>query len=191
MLIFKKIFEILISLQIIIISSFIPVFISIPFKNQPIQTFNIPISWQIPSIILITLIFRRNVIIIAFSIYILIGLFFLPIFQNGGSIGYLLTPNFGYLLGIYPLINIIDKLNKLNHKIYYYDLLRYGILGICSMHIVGIIYNCIQIFYFKQSEILIYSISKYSLGKIGYHILMLTPLTLLISLINKKNKQEK
>ena len=59
------------------------------------------------------------------------------------------------------------------------------------MHIVGIIYNCIQILYFKQSEILIYSISKYSLGKIGYHILMLTPLTLLISLINKKYKQEK
>ena len=190
MLNFKKIFEILISLQIIIISTFIPVFISIPFTKQPIQTFNIPISWQVPSIILITLIFKRNVIIIAFSIYILIGLFFLPIFQNGGSIGYLLTPNFGYLLGIYPLINIVDKLNKLNHKIYYYDLLRYGILGIISMHIVGIIYNCIQIFFFRQSDILIYNISKYSLGKIGYHLLMLTPITLLISLVNNKYKRE-
>ena len=81
---------------------------------------------------------------------LLIGLFFLPVFHNGGSIGYLLTPNFGYLLGIYPLINIIDKLNKLNHKIYFYDLLRYGILGISSMHIVGIIYCCIQILYLKQ-----------------------------------------
>ena len=58
------------------------------------------------------------------------------------------------------------------------------------MHIVGIIYNFIQIFYFKQSDILIYNISKYSLGKIGYHLLMLTPITLLISLVNNKYKRE-
>ena len=95
---------------------------------------------KLPSIILITLIFKGDVVIIAFSIYLLIGLFFLPVFQNGGSLGYLLTPNFGYLLGIYPLINIIDKLNKLNNKIYYYEFLKYGILGISSMHIIGILF---------------------------------------------------
>ena len=107
--IFNKIIEIFLSLQIIIISTFIPAFISIPFTNKYLQTFDIPISWQIPSIILITLIFKGDVVLIAFSLYLLIGLFFLPVFQNGGSIGYLLTPNFGYLLGIYPLINIINK----------------------------------------------------------------------------------
>ena len=190
MLNFNKIIEIFISLQIIIISTFIPVFISLPFTNQLLKTFDIPISWQVPSIILITLFFSGDVVIIAFSLYLLIGLFFLPVFHNGGSIGYLLTPNFGYLLGIYPLINIIDKLNKLNHKIYFYDLLRYGILGISSMHIVGIIYCCIQILYLKQSEILIYNISRYTLGKFGYHLLMLTPITLLIKLINNKHKNK-
>ena len=177
---FNKIIEILISLQIIIIATFIPVIISIPFPNQLIQTFEIPISWQIPSIVLITLIFRGEVVKIAFSIYLLIGLFFLPVFQNGGSIGYLLTPNFGYLLGIYPLINIIDRINKLNHRIYYYDLLKYGVLAITSMHIIGIIYNFIQLLIIKQPNILLYNISKYSLGKIGYQLLMLTPITLLI-----------
>ena len=190
MLNFNKIIEIFISLQIIIITTFIPVFISIPFTNQFIQTFDIPISWQVPSIILITLIFSCDVVIMAFSIYLIIGLFFLPVFHNGGSIGYLLTPNFGYLLGIYPLINIIDKLNKLNHKIFYYDLIRYGILAISSMHIIGTIYCCIQILYLKQSEILIYNISRYTLGKFGYHLLMLTPITLLIKLINNKHKNK-
>ena len=190
MLNFNKIIEILISLHIIIISTFIPVFISIPFTNKSLQTFDIPISWQVPSIILITLIFSGDLVIIAFSIYLLIGLFFLPVFHNGGSIGYLLTPNFGYLLGIYPLINIIDRLNKLNHKIYYYDLLKYGILGISSMHIIGSIYCCIQILYLKQSEILLYNISRYTLGKFGYHLLMLTPITLLIKLINNKHKNK-
>jgi len=191
MLNFNKIIEIFISLEIIIISTFIPVFISVPFKNQLIQHFEIPISWQVPFIIIITLIFRSGIVMIAFSIYLLIGIFFIPVFQNGGSMGYLLTPNFGYLLGTYPLINIIDKLNKLNRKIDFFDLLKYGIFGIISMHIVGIIYNFAQILYFKQPDIFIYNLSKYSLGKIFYHFLMLLPITLLIKLFNSKYKYKK
>ena len=191
MLNFKKIIEILISLQIIIITTFIPVIISIPFPSQYIQTFDIPISWQVPSIILITLIFRGQVVTIAFSIYIFIGLFFLPVFQNGGSTGYLLTPNFGYLLGTYPLISIIEKLNKLNHKIYYYEIIKYGALGITSLHITGITYNFIQILIFNQPNVFLYNISKYSLGKLGYHLLMLTPITILIRLINNKYRFKK
>ena len=102
-----------------------------------------------------------------------------------------MTPNFGYLLGIYPLIKIIDNLKKKNPIIQYYDLITYGILGICIMHIVGIIYSCIQIVYFNQSDLLIYNISKYSFGKFGFHILMLTPLAFLIKLINKSYKSRK
>ena len=183
---FNKNVEIIIGLQLIIISAFIPVFIFIPFSDQLNQTFEIPISWQIPIIIIITLIFKSKIVIKAFSFYMLIGLFFLPIFHNGGSVGYLLTPNFGYLLGTYPLIKIIDKLNKKNQQIYYYEFLKYGILGICSMHLVGIIYSCIQILYFKQSDELLYNISKYSLGKIGYHFLMLAPISFLIRIIKYK-----
>tara|TARA_B100001989_G_C24442993_1_gene414936 strand:+ start:135 stop:710 length:576 start_codon:yes stop_codon:yes gene_type:complete len=180
---FNKILKILISIQIIIISTFIPVLISIPFTNEFIKTFEIPISWQIPSIVIITLIFKRELVLIAFSIYLFIGIFFLPVFHNGGSIGYLLTPNFGYLLGTYPLIIFIDRLNKINHKINYYDLLKYGFLGICSLHFVGIFYNLIQILLFRQPDMFFYVISKYSLGKIGYHLFMLIPIFLLNKLI--------
>ena len=180
---FNKVIKIITSLQIIIISTFIPIIFYIPYTNK-IQTFEIPISWQIPAIVLITLTFKGEVVKIAFSLYLIIGLFFLPVFHNGGSLGYLLTPGFGYLLGIYPLINIIDKLNKLDHKINSYELIKYGILGIGSMHMIGIIYSLIQILFIKQPDILIYNISKYSFGKFGYHSLMLVPITLLIKLIN-------
>ena len=186
MLNFNKLIKIIISLQITIISTFIPVVISIPFTNQLIQTFDFPISWQIPAIVLMTLIFKREAVLIAFSIYLIIGLFFLPVFYDGGSLGYLLTPNFGYLLGIFPLVNIIDKLNKLKHKINYYDLLKYGIAGICVMHVIGITYSFIQIILFKQPDLLLYNISKYSLGKFGYHLLMLIPVILLNKVINNK-----
>ena len=185
MLNFNKVIEIIISLQVIIISTFVPVYISIPSINKILQTLEIPISWQVPSIIIITLIFKGKIVIKAFSIYLFIGLFILPVFQNGGSLGYLLTPNFGYLLGIYPLIKFIDKLNIKNNKIHLNEFLRYGVIAILSMHIIGIVYNFIQILYFKESELFLYSISKYSLGKFGYHLLMLTPITLLIKLINK------
>ncbi len=191
MLNFNKIIKIVISLQIIIISAFIPVFFSIPFTNKLFGTLEIPITWQLPSIIIITLIFKSKIVIKAFSFYLIIGLFFIPVFYEGGSLGYLLTPNFGYLLGMYPLIKIIDNLNKRNQKIDYFEFLKYGILGVSSMHLIGIIYNCIQTYYFKQPETLLYVISKYSLGKLGYHLLMLTPITLLIRIINKNRYQSK
>ena len=92
----------------------IPVYNPVLYMKNYSNSSEIPITWQIPTIILLTLIFDRKVVFRAFSIYILIGLFIFPVFYQGGSIGYLLTPNFGYLLGIYPLIKIIDNLNKKN-----------------------------------------------------------------------------
>tara|TARA_S200000501_G_scaffold274396_1_gene258002 strand:- start:584 stop:1156 length:573 start_codon:yes stop_codon:yes gene_type:complete len=186
---FNKIIEVFISLQIIIISTFIPVFISIPFSNKLIGKFEMPITWQLPSIVIITLIFNGKIVMKAFSIYLIVGLFIIPVFHQGGSLGYLLTPNFGYLLGMYPLIKIIDNLNKRNRIINYYDLLKYGILGLCSMHLIGIIYNCIQVLFFRQSGILLYNISKYSLGKFGYHFIVITTITLLFKIINNNRYQ--
>ena len=187
----NKSIEILISVQIIIISSFLPVFISLPFTNNLSQTFQMPITWQLPSIMIITIIFNSKIVIKAFSIYLIIGLFFIPVFHQGGSLGYLLIPNFGYLLGMYPLIKIIDNLNKINHKINYYNLVKTGIMAICSMHLVGIIYNYIQILYYRQTDAFLYNISKYSLGSFGYHLLIVTILTLWIKFINNKRYRRK
>ena len=112
MLNFYKLIEIIVSLQLLIISTMIPVYITIPFVEQSIINLEMPITWQIPTIILLTLIFNRKVVITAFTIYITIGLFVTPVFHQGGSLGYMLTPNFGYLIGTYPLIKIIGNLNK-------------------------------------------------------------------------------
>ena len=112
------------------------------------------------------------------------GLFILPVFHQGGSLGYLLTPNFGYLLGLYPLINIIDNSNTRNN-INLGNFLKNGFIAIGVMHLTGILYNFIQIIPYSQFNLFLYNLGKYSLGKIGYHFLMLFPLLLLIKPIER------
>ena len=179
MLNFYKLIEILVSLQSLVISTMLPVYIPLPFVDESNNIFEMPITWQIPTIILLTLIFHKKVVFRAFSIYIILGLFIAPVFHQGGSIGYLLTPNFGYLLGLYPLIKIIDNLNTRN-KINVGNFLKNGFIAICVMHLTGIFYNFFQIIFYSKFNIFLYNLGKYSIGKIGYHYLMLFPLLFLI-----------
>ena len=184
MLNFYKLIEILVSLQSLVITSMLPVFLPLPFVYKSSNIYEIPITWQIPTIILLTLIFHKKVVLRAFSIYIILGLLIFPVFHQGGSIGYLLTPNFGYLLGAYPLIKIIDNLNTKNY-INIGNFLKKGILAIGAMHLFGIFYNFIQVLFYSEFNIFLYNLGKYSLGKIGYHFLMLFPLLLLIKPIER------
>ena len=179
-----KLIEILVSLQSLIITTMLPVYIPLPFLDNSSNTFEMPITWQIPTIILLTLLFDKRVVFRAFSIYLTIGLFIFPVFHQGGSIGYLLTPNFGYLLGIYPLIYIIGNLNTKN-KINFRNFLKNGFIAIGAMHLTGIFYNFIQIIFYSQFNLFFYNLGKYSVGKIGYHFLMLLPISLLIKPIKR------
>jgi len=184
MLNFYKLIEILVSLQSLVISTMLPVYIPLPFVDESNNSFEMPITWQIPTIILLTLIFHKKVVFRAFSIYIILGVFILPVFHQGGSLGYLLTPNFGYLLGLYPLIKIIGNLNNRN-KINVGNFLKNGFIAIGAMHLTGIFYNFIQIIFYSQYNLFLYNLGKYSLGKIGYHFLMLFPILLLIKPIER------
>ena len=179
MLNFYKLIEILVILQSLVITTMLPVYIPLPFIYKSSNNFELPITWQIPTIILLTLIFHKKVVFRAFSIYIIMGLFILPVFHQGGSLGYLLTPNFGYLLGLYPLIKIMDNLNNKN-KINVGNFLKNGFIAIGAMHLTGIVYTLLQVIFYSQFNLFLYNLGKYSVGKIGYHFLTLFPLLLLV-----------
>ena len=189
MLNFYKLIEILVSLQSIVITSMLPVYIPLPFIYKSNNNFELPITWQIPTIILLTLIFHKKVVLRAFSIYINVWLLIFPVFHKGGSLGYLLTPNFGYLLGLYPLIKIINNLNN-RDKINVGNFLKNGFMAIGAMHLTGIFYNFIQIIFYSQFNLFLYNLGKYSIGKIGYHFLMLFPLLLLIKTIERLKRSK-
>jgi len=176
-------------LQSLVITSMLPVYIPLPFIYKSNNNFELPITWQIPTLILLTLIFHKKVVFRAFSIYIILGLFIFPAFNEGGSIGYLLTPNFGYLLGLYPLIKIIDNLKNKN-KLNVGNFLRNGLIAIVAMHLTGILYNFIQMILYSLYNLFLYNLGKYSLGKIGYHFLMLFPLLLLIKPIERLKRSK-
>ena len=181
MLNFNKLIEILVSLQTLVITTMLPVYLPLSFINKYSNSFEIPVTWQLPTIILLTLIFHKSVVFRAFSLYLVLGLFIFPVFHQGGSIGYLLTPNFGYLLGVYPLIKIVDNLNTRNVG----NFLLKGSIAIGVMHLTGIFYNLIQTTFYGEFNIFLYNLGKYSVGKIGYHFLMLLPLLLLIKPIKR------
>ena len=156
--------------------------ISQPTTNNYQKILEIPITLQVPVMILISLLFEKQVVYKALTTYLILGLFVFPIFTHGGSLGYLLTPNFGFLIGFYPLINIIN--NLYNNKIYIFQFFKKGLLAISAMHIIGIFYNFFQMLYYRQIDLFLSNLGSYSLSKIGYHILMLIPLSFLIKPIN-------
>ena len=60
------------------------------------------------------------------------------------------------------------------------NFLKNGFIGISAMHLTGIFYSFLQILFHSKFNIFLYNLGKYSVGKIGYHFLMLLPLLILI-----------
>ena len=72
--------------------------------------------------------------------YLIIGLFYLPVFHGGGSVGYILTNEFGYLLGFIPAAWTCGYLVK---KYPYDNLINYSFyttISLFILHCTGIIY---------------------------------------------------
>ena len=180
----KNIYKFIVSFESILISSMIPINIPIPSIEKIYRIVEIPINYQITTIIFLTLIFSGKFLLKVYSFYILIGLFFLPVFFDGGSLGYLITPNFGYLIGIFPLIIIINILNKRNN-LTFVKFMKYSLMGLITMHVTGILYLAFQLLIFNKQDLLLYNIGLFTLNKMPYQIISLIPVYLSINLIKK------
>ena len=180
----KNILKFIVCFESILVSSMIPINIPIPSFEQIYRIVEIPINYQIPTVIFLTLIFSGKFVKIVYAIYIFIGLFFLPIFFDGGSLGYLITPNFGYLIGIFPLINIINIINKKN-DLSFFIFIKYSLTSLLIMHLIGILYLSFQLLIFNKPNLILYNIGLFTLNKIPYQIISLIPVYLINYLINK------
>jgi biotin transport system substrate-specific component len=67
-----------------------------------IPTYLLGVSYQIGAVLLIGCVAGRNAAVMSQIAYLALGLAGFPIFSQGGGLGYLGQPAFGYLLGFVP-----------------------------------------------------------------------------------------
>ena len=126
--------------MLIIVCAMIPSSVIVPQGDLSLSIIPLNSNWQIQGLLLTSLICGPQIGTISAISYLIIGLFYLPVFHGGGSVGYLLTHEFGYLLGFIPaawtcgfLANQNSKPNLINYSIY-------TALSLCIVHFIGIIY---------------------------------------------------
>ena len=147
-----------------IVGGMIPTAILLPTSDLSPEILLLNSSWQIPSVLLSSIIFGPSISLIATVAYLTIGLFYLPIFHGGGSIGYLLTPDFGYLAGFIPAVLITGNLSQRIKKKKLVGLTISAFIGLLLIHIIGffnlIVGNIINRWQFNFSDLFVsYSLS--------------------------------
>tara|TARA_Y100001968_G_scaffold4021_1_gene3528 strand:- start:5361 stop:5933 length:573 start_codon:yes stop_codon:yes gene_type:complete len=126
--------------MLIIICAMIPSAIILPQNDLTLDVVQLQSSWQIHGLFLASLLCGAEIGAVCSISYLIIGLFYLPVFHGGGSIGYILTPEFGYLLGFIPsawTCGILAK-RESNPNLINYSI--YTVISLCILHLTGIFY---------------------------------------------------
>lgn len=109
-------------------------FIRIPMPNM------MPMTLQTFFVLLTALVLPLKASTLATVTYMALGLIGLPIFSGGGGLGYVLMPNFGFIIGF--LISTVI-INVITEKLKYRKLWQYiciSFLGITILYIIGVLY---------------------------------------------------
>lgn len=104
-----------------------------------IHTFNlIP---QVPAVMFIAALLGRKFGLTSVIIYILTGLFIMPVFALGGGWQYIGEYGFGYILAYLPAVFLTGTILK--NGFTYKNIFKALFAGILTIHIIGIIYMLI------------------------------------------------
>tara|TARA_Y100001968_G_scaffold294222_1_gene300644 strand:- start:3266 stop:3838 length:573 start_codon:yes stop_codon:yes gene_type:complete len=126
--------------MLIIICAMIPSYLILPQEDLSISIIPLHANWQIQGLFLTSLLCGPEIGTISAISYLIIGLFYLPVFHGGGSVGYILTNEFGYLLGFIPAAWTCGFLAKRNSKANLINYSIYTFISLCILHFIGITY---------------------------------------------------
>ena len=118
----------------------IPSSIILPQKDLSLSIIPLNSHWQIQGLFLTSLLCGPQIGTTCSISYLIIGLFYLPVFHGGGSVGYILNPEFGYLLGFIAAAWICGFLSKSNSDANLINYSLYTFLSLCVLHFTGIFY---------------------------------------------------
>ncbi|WMJ22439.1 biotin transporter BioY [Paludicola sp. MB14-C6] len=100
----------------------------------------VPITFQVTFCMLAGLLLGSKWGAMSVAVYIALGLMGIPVFTEGGGIGYVLKPTFGYIIGFmvgaFIVGLIIEKVRKQSFVIY----LIASLTGLMVVYLIGTIY---------------------------------------------------
>lgn len=105
-------------------------------KEDFLYTFSI--IPQIPAVMFVVGLLGRRLGITSIVIYILTGLFLLPIFALGGGARYVLEPGFGYIVTYIPAVFFAGSILKSGFS--FRNILKAALIGVVTIHFIGILY---------------------------------------------------
>jgi biotin transport system substrate-specific component len=145
-----------IGLLLTIISTFVEAFVTNPpwqWAEQGIHSQSLGITYQIGAVLLIGCTGGRNAAAWSQIAYIMLGLFWLPIFAHGGGLEYINKPSFGYLLGFIPGAWVCGWLAfRQRPKIEFFGLS--ALAGLLVIHSCGLLY-ILGLFFLKPDNFLV------------------------------------
>ncbi|WP_320664356.1 biotin transporter BioY [Prochlorococcus sp. MIT 1223] len=175
----------ILGLMMILIGTMVPTGFLAPSVNSLANIISLKSSLQIPSVLVSGIVLGPRTAVLSSIAYLTIGLFYLPIFQGGGSIGYVITPGFGYLVGFIPAAFITGKLSQRKKKNPLIFFTKISIVGLLVIHVTGIINlilgGLLQLWGGSMTELIfLYGFSPF------LHQLILCPAIALFSISIKK-----
>ncbi len=93
---------------------------------------------QLPAVFFVIALLDRRYGLTAIVLYILIGLFWLPVFGMGGGIHYISEYGFGYILAYIPATFITATIIKNNYG--FLNILKAVVIGVLAIHVIGVLY---------------------------------------------------
>lgn len=109
------------------------------WSDRGIQTIPLGVTYQIGAVLLVGCLGGKNAGALSQIAYLILGLTSLPVFSQGGGIGYFQQPQFGYLLGFVPGAWVCGSLAfQVPRKLEY--LAFSCVCGLLTIHIFGLGY---------------------------------------------------
>lgn len=110
--------------------------------------FSIKYIPQIPVIMFIVGLLGRRFGALSIILYIIAGLFFVPVFALGGGWRYIFEYSFGYILAYLPAAILAGTILKKDYS--YKNVAKAVIVGVLTIHLSGILYMMV-LAYFKHA----------------------------------------
>lgn len=132
----------LIGLLLTVGGTFLEAFVASPpwaWSTKGIPAYSLGVTYQIGAVLLVGCLGGKNAGVLSQIAYLTLGLTWFPIFAQGGGIGYVHEPSFGYLVGFIPGAWICGYLAfKTSPKLE--SLAASCIAGLALIHLTGIFY---------------------------------------------------